>query len=60
MNARAPIYLVVDRHADGKMRVVHECADPKDALEAAKLLRWAGTPAQILLASAVDDLGERD
>lgn len=49
-----PVYLLVDRRADGTMRIVGEFVDPDLCLHHAKMLRWAGCPAQILLARDVD------
>ena len=40
--AIAPIYAVVDKRRDGRMRVVSEFADPAAARTAADLLRAAG------------------
>lgn len=47
-----PLYLVCDKRRDGRVRIVSEHTEPRDALEAARLLRWAGTPGEISIASA--------
>lgn len=58
MTAEQPapaVYLLVDRRRDGKMRILGEFVDPQTALYHARLLRWAGSPAQVLLASTHSD-----
>lgn len=48
-----PLYAVTDRRHDGKIRIVAEFTDAKNALAHAKLLRWAGSPAEVMLISAI-------
>ncbi len=52
-DAVPPLYAVTDRRRDGKLRIVAEFRDPDAALAHAKLLRWAGTAAQVVLLSEV-------
>lgn len=54
MNAHAfshPVYLVTDKRADGRVRIIAEFVDPESALQHARMLRWAGSPAEVLLAA---------
>lgn len=53
-NATA-LYLVIDRRRDGRVRVIGEYREPRDALEHARMLRWAGSPAEILVANAYEE-----
>jgi hypothetical protein len=46
------IYLVCDRRHDGRMRIVAQYREPSDALAHAVMLRWAGSPAEVLIAAA--------
>lgn len=53
MNTGA-LYLVTDKRCDGRVRIIAEYVEPRDALEHARMLRWAGSPAEILVARAFD------
>jgi len=59
-----PLFAVLDRRRDGRPRVVGEYRDLKAARDAAVLLRWSGTPAEVVFLSSVRDDGvlanERD
>lgn len=50
-----PLYALVDRRRDGRPRIVAEYRDPQAAHDAARLLRWAGTPVRVVLVSAIRD-----
>lgn len=52
------VYLVTDKRRDGRVRILAEFVEPRAALEHARLLRWAGSPAEILVAQAYDPLAE--
>ena len=57
--AHAPVYAVVSKRQDGHRRIVGEYAEPSEALGAAKLLRWAGDPAEVVVLTRLhDDLFE--
>jgi len=56
--AHAPLYLVTDKRSDGRVRLLAEYTEPQAALHHARMLRWAGTPAEILVARAMDALEE--
>ena len=52
-----PLYAVTDKTHDGRRRVIDTFRDPDAALSAAKLLRWTGSPVEVVLVTAVE--GER-
>ena len=57
MNTDAPpIYAVVDRRSDGRLRIVGEFVDPDAAAFAADLLRGAGADVAVELVTAVRDV----
>ena len=52
----APLYVVVDRcESTGRLRVLQEYVDPIEAVQACRLLRWAGSAARVLLVNEVRD-----
>lgn len=42
-----PIYACAERQRDGRLRILSEHEDARDALQAAKLHAWGGHPAQV-------------
>lgn len=48
-----PRYAVVDRCANGHLRILRESGTEQEAVQHVRLLRWAGSPAYIVLLTAV-------
>lgn len=52
--AAPPVYAILDRRRDGNPRIVGEYTDPAAARSAADLLRWAGSPAEVVLITSIE------
>ena len=50
-----PLYCVCDRRRDGCLRVLAQYREPREALEHARTLRWAGDVVEVHLVTRFDE-----
>ena len=49
------LYVVCDKRRDGRLRVLAQYREPKDAMEHARMLRWAGDVVEVHLVTRFEE-----